>query len=451
VKLAIIVPVLNEGASLHDALAALQIFRARGVRLVVVDGGSVDGTADIAKAHADEVIAAPRGRAAQMNAGAQVCRDADALVFLHADTRLPPEADRLIAEALTERPWGHFDVRIDGRSPWLRLVSVLMNWRARLTGIATGDQTLFVRRKVFEKLGRFEAVPLMEDVELSGRLKKHSRPACIAAHVTTSGRRWDTQGVVRTIALMWQLRAAWWRGADAQTLALRYGYRPRNSAAVAVLAKAPIAGLAKTRLATALRGDGLPLGLNGAARAQRGFTLRTLGTCRAAVTGPITLWCAPDTHHRLFRALNSRLGVRCAAQGPGDIGQRMNHAAHAHFAQAPKMPCMPLLIVGTDCPVLTPAHLQNAADALVDNDAVLIPAEDGGYVLIGLRRALPGVFERIEWSTHRVMEQTRARLTAAGAHWQELPTLWDVDEPADWLRLQNEPKDQQRDRFPETQ
>ena len=224
---------------------------------------------------------------------------------------------------------------------------------------------------------------------------------------------------------MWRLRWAWWRGADAWDLARRYGYRPRAGAAVAVLAKAPVPGLAKTRLAPLL-------GAAGAARAQRGFTLATLATARAASTGPLTLWCAPDAGHRFFRALAARRGVPLRAQPAGDLGARMGGIVAAHFASP--LRAQPLLLVGTDCPVLAPAHLQQAADALRDHDTVLIPAEDGGYVLIGLRRPLPGVFAGVDWSTERVLEQTRDRLRAAGARWQELPALWDVDEPADWRR-----------------
>lgn len=424
-SLRIVMPVLNEGAALVARLQALQPLRARGVELVVVDGGSRDDTAARAAPLADDVRVAPRGRAAQMNAGARGCR-AHALLFLHADTMLPPDADAQVAQALQHHAWGRFDVRIDGTPRLLRLVAWLMNGRSRVTGVATGDQAMFVRRRVFESLGGVAPIALMEDVELSTRLKAVSAPACLRARVVTSGRRWEQHGVWRTIALMWRLRAAYAAGAPPHGLALQYGYRPRAPAAVAVLAKAPVAGLAKTRLIPAL-------GAAGAARAQRRLALQTLATVRAAATGPITLWCAPDGQHRFFRMLQQRQGVACADQPAGDLGRRMDAAVQAHFRQR-KPP--PLLIVGTDCPVLTPAHLQQAADALQDHDAVLIPAEDGGYVLLGLRRPLPQVFDGVAWSTPHVLAQTRAQLAAAGARWVELPALWDVDEPADWARLQ---------------
>jgi rSAM/selenodomain-associated transferase 2/rSAM/selenodomain-associated transferase 1 len=423
-KLAIVVPVLNEAATLAVRLQALAPLRERGAELLVVDGGSSDGTPAIAQPHADRVLKAPRGRASQLNAGA-AATSAEVLLFLHADTQLPANADQLIRQALQRgHRWGRFDVRIDGRHPLLPMVAWFMNRRSRLTGIATGDQAVFVQRRLFESVGGFAPMPLMEDIDLSQRLKTIEAPACLRERATTSGRRWDQHGFWRTVLLMWRLRAAHALGLDVHTLALRYGYPPRAPAAVAILAKAPVAGLAKTRL--------IPLlGAAGAARAQRGFTLQTLATARLASTGDVTLWCAPDASHRFFRALTLRHSVKAQTQPAGDLGQRMAAAMSHHFAQTPHRP---LLIVGTDCPALTPGHLQQAADALQDADAVLIPAEDGGYVLIGLRKPAPGVFNGIEWSTPQVLEQTRERLRAAGLRWSEVATLWDVDEPADWMR-----------------
>jgi rSAM/selenodomain-associated transferase 1 len=298
-----------------------------------------------------------------------------------------------------------------------------------LTGIATGDQAMFVRRDVFEGLSGFADLPLMEDIELSKRLKKLSPPACVKIPVLTSARRWQQHGVWRTIVLMWRLRLAYFWGASPHALALRYGYAPRPelvTAAVAIFAKAPVEGLAKTRL--------IPLlGAASAARAQRRFTINTLRVASQAMLGPSTLWCAPDAAHRFFRALRRVIGTVCVDQPQGDIGARMLHAFQQHFAHHVKLP---MLLVGTDCPMLAPGHLQQAAQALKQHDVVLIPAEDGGYVLIGMRVFVPQVFEGIAWSTPQVMAQTRDRLRLASVSWLELPTLWDVDEPADWLRYQ---------------
>jgi rSAM/selenodomain-associated transferase 2 len=226
-QLSIIVPVLNEAATIAAHLAALAPLRARGTEVIVVDGSSEDGTAGQARAHADRVLAAPRGRASQMNAGAQAAKG-DVLLFLHADTRLPADADRLIQDALATdgRVWGRFDVAIEGHHPLLPVIAALMNARSRLTGIATGDQAIFAVREAFEAVGGYAGLPLMEDIVLSRDLKRLSRPACLAARAKTSGRRWETHGVIRTILTMWRLRLAFFAGADPRNLAVAYGYRP---------------------------------------------------------------------------------------------------------------------------------------------------------------------------------------------------------------------------------
>jgi rSAM/selenodomain-associated transferase 2 len=223
--LSIVIPVLEESAGIAAALAPLQALRARGVEVLVVDGGSSDDTVARATPLADRVLVAPRGRASQMNAGAAAARG-DALLFLHADTRLPEGADALVARALAERAWGRFDVRIEGASALLPLVATMMNLRSRLTGIATGDQAMFMHREAFEAAGRFPAIPLMEDVELSARLKLVSRPACLREVVATSGRRWDRHGALRTILLMWSLRLRYFLGASPDALARAYRTGP---------------------------------------------------------------------------------------------------------------------------------------------------------------------------------------------------------------------------------
>jgi len=221
-RLSIIMPVLNEAAGIEAALRALAPLRTRGVEIIVVDGGSNDGTAELARPLADRVLSAPRGRASQMNAGAAAATG-EALLFLHADTRLPDDTDRLIADGLRRRVWGRFDVRFDDRG-WLRLVALMMNLRSRLTGIATGDHAMFVTRAAFVAAGGFPPIALMEDVALSARLKRRGRPYCLSAPVVTSGRRWRQRGLWRTILLMWQLRLRYFLGADPARLARAYGY-----------------------------------------------------------------------------------------------------------------------------------------------------------------------------------------------------------------------------------
>lgn len=192
---------------------------------------------------------------------------------------------------------------------------------------------------------------------------------------------------------------------------------------IAVLAKAPIPGLAKTRLIPAL-------GAQGAAQLQRRLTRQAVRTALDAGLGPVTLWCAPDARHRLFRSLHQVLGVPCLVQASGDLGERMHTAFRLHAASEP------VLLIGTDCPPLAPQHLRDAARALLDgHEAVFLPAEDGGYVLVGLRSPQPALFRDMRWSTPSVMEDTRQRAPAARVAWCELETLWDLDVPADLERL----------------
>ncbi|MFP4607592.1 MAG: TIGR04283 family arsenosugar biosynthesis glycosyltransferase [Thiohalospira sp.] len=224
--LTVIVPALNEAAGIAGTLEPLQAWRERGAEVLVVDGGSDDGTPERAAPWADRVLAGPRGRARQMNAGAEAAR-APVLLFLHADTRPPADGDRLLLAGLARsgRRWGRFDVRLSGadRHRLLRVVGALMNARSRLTGIATGDQGLFVERAAFAAVGGFPEQPLMEDIALSAALKARcGRPLCLRARVRTSSRRWEDNGVVRTILLMWGLRLRYWLGADPAVLAARY-------------------------------------------------------------------------------------------------------------------------------------------------------------------------------------------------------------------------------------
>jgi rSAM/selenodomain-associated transferase 2 len=223
--LSIVIPALNEAAGIEATLQALQPLRLRGVELVLADGGSSDSTPTLAQPWVDAVVDAPRGRALQMNAGAARAR-ADVLLFLHADTRLPPLADVLVLQAVQRSDkgacWGRFDVRIEGRAWMLRVVAPLMNLRSRASGIATGDQAIFITRGAFERVGGFPEQPLMEDIEISRRLKRLGRPACLRARVCTSGRRWEQRGVWRTIVLMWRLRWRYWRGESPARLAEAY-------------------------------------------------------------------------------------------------------------------------------------------------------------------------------------------------------------------------------------
>lgn len=222
-RLSIVIPVLNEADHLPRLLGDLEPLRVQGCEIIVVDGGSRDATLAVAAAGADRVLHGPRGRALQMNTGAARARGA-VLWFLHADTRVPGS----VAAALPDPDqgawsWGRCGVRLSGDRRAFRLIGALMNLRSCLTGIATGDQGIFVRRAAFERVGGFPEIPLMEDIALSRQLKQSfGRPCCLRAHLITSSRRWETGGIGRTVLLMWSLRLAYWAGADPAALARRY-------------------------------------------------------------------------------------------------------------------------------------------------------------------------------------------------------------------------------------
>jgi rSAM/selenodomain-associated transferase 2 len=217
-KISVIIPTLDEAQRVGSVLLALAPLRRRGHEVIVADGGSSDATQELAAGWCDRVVTSPRGRALQMNAGARAATG-DALVFLHADTRLPADADHILADAMKHHAWGRFDVDIEGRHPLLKVVAWAMNLRSRLTGIATGDQAIFVRRDAF---AGFPEIALMEDVAFSTQMKRRETPACLRARVATSGRRWESRGVLRTIVLMWRLRLLYFLGARPERLARLY-------------------------------------------------------------------------------------------------------------------------------------------------------------------------------------------------------------------------------------
>jgi rSAM/selenodomain-associated transferase 2/rSAM/selenodomain-associated transferase 1 len=431
-RLSIVVPALDEAPRIVATLAALQPLRAAGHEVIVVDGGSGDATLALARPLADHAFVAPRGRARQMNAGAAIA-SGDVLLFLHADSLLTSAGSESFLHAWPRRRrrWGRFDVMIEGKARLLGVVAAMMNARSRLTGIATGDQGLFGERTLFDAVGGYPDQPLMEDLALSVKLKRVAgRPLCLRQRIVTSGRLWERHGPWRTIVAMWRLRYAYWRGADAMELAASYRTMRRRDETptpptLQIFARDPVPGAVKTRLARAI----------GAERAASVYamlaerTLEMAAAARAAgIVGRIELWCAPDAHRPAFAAWRDRYGIELASQSGDDLGARMHNALRSALARG-----VPAILIGTDCPVLDADGLARAADALAGHDAVFVPAEDGGYVLVGLARPLD-IFSGIAWSTADVMSATRSRLAAQRATWHELPPLWDVDLPQDLAR-----------------
>lgn len=235
-KLSIIIPLLNEVDNLPNLIAHINALSPAPQQVIVVDGGSTDGSMTAAynllkalpkatQLSIDwQIIESTAGRACQMNAGAKRATG-DVFLFLHADTRLPTDAIDDIQRAMTTYDWGRFNVRLDSHHPLLKVVGIMINKRSRLVSIATGDQAIFIKKSLFERLGGYSDQPLMEDVELCKRLKPISRPACLKSTVTTSARRWQQNGYFRTIFLMWHLRFDYWRGVSPDSLKQRY-YKP---------------------------------------------------------------------------------------------------------------------------------------------------------------------------------------------------------------------------------
>ena len=222
-KLSIIIPTLNEADNIGGVLARLQPMRSRGAEVIVVEANSTDETVAIAAALVDRVVTSERGRATQMNAGAKEA-SGDALLFLHADSILPANGDEWIARGLSNPrfKWGRFDIQITGSHRMLPVIAWFMNHRSRLTGIATGDQGIFMTREAFDAVGGFPVQPLMEDVAMSASLLRVSPPIYVDARISTSGRRWEKHGLWRTIFLMWRLRLNYFMGADPARLHRTY-------------------------------------------------------------------------------------------------------------------------------------------------------------------------------------------------------------------------------------
>lgn len=222
-KLSIIIPALNEAGCIQAFCTTLQPLRRHGHEVILVDGGSVDDTAKLASPLVDKIILSGKGRAVQMQTGANAARGA-IFWFLHADSGVPENADLLIREALARKQtdWGRFNISLQDKHPALRCVELAMNLRSSLTGIATGDQGIFVRRSLYEQVGGIPPLPLMEDIAFSRALKKHCRPACIRQPLLTSARRWRQHGIFRTILTMWSLRLAYFIGISPDQLVKHY-------------------------------------------------------------------------------------------------------------------------------------------------------------------------------------------------------------------------------------
>lgn len=433
-RLSVIIPVWNEEDGIAACLECLRPLAEGGHEIIVVDGGSSDRTRTLARPLCTLLLRGGRGRGLQMNLGARFAAG-DVLLFLHADNRLPEQAEAVLTTAFAngEPGWGWFDVRLEGRRGVFRLIAGLMNLRARLSGVCTGDQALFVPASLFRRAGGFPEIPLMEDIAICRRLGGIARPQPQRFPTLTSARRWEKQGVLRTILQMWRLRLLYFFGVSPERLAREYypalhdsgpGY-PYPGARILVFAKAPEAGKVKTRLARDI-GAGAALGLYLA------MLRRVFAIVEQAALAEAHLWAAGNPRHPELLGL---CDVRCIHRQEGDdLGERMRHAAARELAAED---VDSVLIIGSDCPALTADYLESALAALADGvELVLGPARDGGYVLIGLRRVPAGLFDGVEWGGANVREQTLARAGKLGLRRHLLAPSWDVDTAADLPLLQ---------------
>ncbi|HEX4842981.1 MAG TPA: TIGR04283 family arsenosugar biosynthesis glycosyltransferase [Limnobacter sp.] len=428
------VPVFNEVPSLLDTafksrMLALHARLRPCDELILVDGGSSDASwpvlQTLAKYPRILTIQSAKGRALQMNAGAARA-SGEILLFLHADTVLGEQAwfsmlgkiDRPAEELL----WGRFDVRIEGQSKWLPVVAWFMNHRSRLSKICTGDQALFVNRRLFESLGGYPLQPLMEDVELCKRLKRVASGQFLAIQtpVLTSGRRWDLHGAWATIVLMWRFRYLYWRGVPAAALARQYAdTRKKVAHTVAVFAKYPEPGRVKTRLQPLLGGAQ-------SAKFARYLLLSTLDRLKGANT---VLWTDGGDDVTWSTLLGHRAVPRMQ-QPQGHLGVRMQMAVQTHLQHSEVV-----VLLGPDAVQFTQSDLETLVRAAMQVGIAFVPALDGGYVALACTRCIPEIFTaEIAWGSSAVAEQTRQALGEQGIQASWLPAQLDIDEPEDYQR-----------------
>lgn len=423
-NLCVIIPTLNEHETLPHLLAPL---RAGGVsEILVVDGGSRDGTPDIARKFGVTCLPSARGRAAQLNRGAAAARG-DWLWFLHADTVLPPDWERQLGRAMEDPAvvGGGFRSVIDAPGAGYRFLEAWGRLRTKVQRSFYGDQGIFVRRDLFERLGGFAEIPVCEDAEFSGRMWRAGRVAMLPGPIRTSARQWQRNG--------------WWRTvAEHTTVAIRHGLArdPRRLPAYApvpaapsvhlvVVTKAPIPGRVKTRLTPVVS----PADAAQLARALLEDTLRQVGSI------PHThLVVAVEPPEAVPFMQEIAPCVEIVPQAAGDLGARMSALVEDRFARGASA----VLLIGSDHPTLPQEQIEQAIQWLREGDdqAVIGPAEDGGYYLIGLTQPHPELFSRIAWSGPTVLQDTLTRARGAGLSVRQLSVARDVDTLDDLVHLQ---------------
>ena len=434
-RLSIIVPVLDDAAALRNRGDELRALGHTVHEVIIVDGGSRDGSVEISRDLTRKCFSTDPGRSRQMNEGARRA-SGDVLLFLHADTRLPEGAPGRIAQALegADVVWGRFDVRLSGKHWMFRVIEQAMNWRSRFTGIATGDQAIFVHRSAFERAGGLPP----HSPHGGCRAQPDAAPpgkACLPARARRDfqpplAARRDSEDRCADVVPALRLRAGRGPGASASHLLpeLRTESLPRTpslpSLPVNVFTRSPVPGRAKTRLIPAL-------GARRAAELAGRMTRLTLERIVEADLGPVTLWCTPGPDEFL-RTLAEEFRAGLRTQCGTDLGDRMHYALRWALDGHPGA-----VLVGSDCPFLLVEDLRRTRTLLFegDNQAVLGPAHDGGYYLIATREIDATLFAEIPWGGNEVLELTRRRLQDLGWRWEELDPKHDVDRPQDLVHV----------------
>ena len=440
-SISVIIPVLNEEKSLRKCLLALQCLRNRYLELIVVDGGSTDRTVEIATPLVDRLLLASRGRANQMNVGAGIARG-EVFLFLHGDTMMSENCLQELQARFSggDTCWGWFNLQFSSSAPFLTLISKLMRARSSLTGISTGDQALFVGAQLFNTIKGFPNIPLMEDIAVCKLLKGYNSPLVLNNVVISSSRRWEKNGILRTIFLMWWLRLQYWIGVSPVRLAAAYypsssllkneevlAKRPYSFPHLSVLlfGRSPELGKVKKRLQSLI-------GVDKALSLHKAMCKRMLRLLRNIAIAETQFWVTSDSNQDFLCSLSA--GDSLIKQPDGSLGEKMLFA----ISQALGVPNKKgVLLIGCDCPAITATYLKEAASRLNQGaKLVLGPAEDGGYVLIGVNGVYPELFRDIDWGSKRVYIQTLSNARALGIDYVTLETLWDVDRPEDLVRLE---------------
>lgn len=416
VRISVVIPALNEEENLRVLLPALA---GRGAGVIVVDGGSSDATVAVAEAHSARVVRAGRGRARQMNAGAAQATG-EVLWFLHADSRIPADWQEQITRALADPAvvGGGFRVQIAAAGAGYRLLDRWGVLRTALERSFYGDQGIFVRRSVFERLGGFSEEARLEDLEFSLRMARAGKVRCLPGPIRTSARRWESEGFWRTVAR----HSA--EVLSAECILIGSPER-RPEVALFVVAKAPVAGRVKTRLVPHLTPE--------QAAQIAGWMLR--GTVRSVQrlrgVEPIVAVDPPEAAEELGAWLGGR--IRVLPQSDGALGARLEDLFRRGFEGNHRA----VIVLGSDHPGLPRRYLRGAVRWLRrgGDRVVLGPTEDGGYYLLGLSRPHPELLRGIPWSTPGVFRATVERVRAQGLALRVLPRWFDVDHPEDLKRL----------------